>query len=343
MGSNGYVSSVQKGFKADTPGCLEHSFTMFEALLDAKMEQRQVVVSWMDLRNAHGSVRHNLIQFALRWFRVPPVVQRLVFDYYEKICAQVRTSSWSTLFFLFDLGLFQGCVLSCILFNCVFQLLIDLLKPLAEDGYHFKGTSVVCHAQAFADDLSVMTSTPEKNQKALEVVKKFLVWTGTMRENSKKCVAMGMKKFDPRFAHQKDYERYGSTVYCPFDPALQIGGDKLRFIVDVVDPTALARDHFKELGRWISVDLSEDKIRAEIRRRVVDDLAIVDASGVNGLGKLFLYEFFVLRRVSWQFLVHDLCLSFAVELDKIVVPWPVCFVEPIWAASFGCVRTWDCS
>ena len=77
-----------------------------------KMEQRQVVVSWLDIRNAYGSIRHNLIQFALNWFHVPRVVQDLVFDYYDKICAQLKTSKWSTLFFYFDLGLFQGCVLS---------------------------------------------------------------------------------------------------------------------------------------------------------------------------------------------------------------------------------------
>ena len=45
----------------------------------------------------------------------------------------------------------------------------------------------------------------------------------------------------------------------------------------------------------------------------------VDASGVHGFCKLFIYEFFVVRRVSWQFLVHDLCLTFAVELDKVSI------------------------
>ena len=85
------------------------------------------------------------------------------------------------------------------------------------------------------------------------------------------------------------------------------------------DPTSLAYDHFKELGRWISVDLKEDKVRATVRKRVVDDFGTVDASGVNGFCKLFLYEFFIVRRVSWQFLVHDFCLSFAVDLDKVSV------------------------
>jgi len=39
-------------------------------------------------------------------------------------------------------------------------------------------------------------------------------------------------------------------------------GEKLRFIVNsAADPTSLQFDHFKELGRWISVDLSEDKVK----------------------------------------------------------------------------------
>jgi hypothetical protein len=115
MLTNNFIKNTQKGFKAETPGCLEHSFAMFEALLDAKQSQRQVVVAWLDLKNAYGSVRHNLIQFALARFHVPLIIRELIFDYYEKICAHIRSKDWQTPFFFFDIGLFQGCVLSCIL------------------------------------------------------------------------------------------------------------------------------------------------------------------------------------------------------------------------------------
>jgi len=132
---------------------------------------------------------------------------------------------------------------------------------------------------------------------------------------------MGMKKFDPRYVPKVEYERYGNTVYCPYDPELSIGGEKLKFIVNAAaDPESLQYDHFKELGRFISVDLKEDKIKTEICRRLYSDLDVVDGSGVNGLCKLFIYEHFVIRRLSWVFLVHDLSLSFAKELDKRVIP-----------------------
>ena len=192
MLSNKYISHVQKGFKAETPGSLEHSFAMFEALLDAKHNQRQIVVAWLDLKNAYGSVRHNLIQFALSWFHVPLLIRQLILDYYDKICAQIRTKEWKTPFFVFDIGLFQGCVLSCILFNCVFQLLLNLVAPLSKkNGYNFKDSSVVLHDQAFADDISIMSSTPKLAQQSIDVLLRFLEWY-RLQANPRKSITITM-------------------------------------------------------------------------------------------------------------------------------------------------------
>ena len=69
MTSNDYISrTVQKGFLTGVAGCIEHTFTLMEALKEANAHTRQIVITWIDLANAYGSVRHNLIQFALNWF-----------------------------------------------------------------------------------------------------------------------------------------------------------------------------------------------------------------------------------------------------------------------------------
>ena len=237
MAENKFISQVQKGFKAETPGCLEHSFAMFEALLDAKHNQKQIVVAWLDLCNAYGSVKHNLIQFALEWYHVPAVIRELILNYYDQICAQIRTKDWTSDIFKFDIGLFQGCVLSCILFNCVFQLLLDMVSHCGEEnGYTFKGTKVMLHDQAFADDISFVYSSPEKMQTTIDVFEEGLNWAH-LKAKPPKCVSFAMKKFDPR---NVDYKRFGDTVYCPFDPNLTIAGKKLRFIVSAdADPESL--------------------------------------------------------------------------------------------------------
>ena len=76
-----------------------------------------------------------------------------------------------------------------------------------------------------------------------------------------------MKRFDPRYDHSVNYQKTSEVQYSPFDPELSIAGEKIRFIVNIaVDPASIQYDHFKELGRFISVDLTEDKIKREIRK-----------------------------------------------------------------------------
>ena len=175
------------------------------------------------------------------------------------------------------------------------------------------------HEQAFADDLSVVASSPEAAQLTLNVFDRGLLWAKLFAKPPK-CVCFGLKKFDSRNEHKIQYTRFGNTVYCPFDPNLTISGKKMGFITSEADPDSLQSDHFKELGRWISVDLSEDKVKKEISKKASNDLEKIELSGVNGLCKLFLYQHFLVSRLSWVFLVHDLSVSFAKELDRKVIP-----------------------
>ena len=149
-------------------------------------------------------------------------------------------------------------------------------------------------------------------QSTINVLEMGLVWGASPQ----KCVCFALKKFDPRFEHKLDYARYGDTVYCPFDPNLTIAGQKMRFIINTdADPESLQSDHFKELGRWISADLTEDKMKLEIEKRF--SLLTLATSNVNGLCKLFLFEHFIVSRLSWVFLVHDLSVSFIKDLRKL--------------------------
>ena len=45
-------------------------------------------------------------------------------------------------------------------------------------------------------------------------------------------------------------------------------------------------------------------------------MEIVETCGVNGLCKLFIYEHYVVSRVSWGFFIYNLTLSFVCELDR---------------------------
>ena len=140
---------------------------------EAKEHTLQIVISWIDLENAYGSVAHNLIQFALHWFHVPRFFQELIFNYYEKLRAAVKVNGWTTDLFKLDIGLFQGCVLSTILFDIVFQLLLDLLKHLNHLGYKFKVIDVISLLKAYADDLVIITRTAKDNKQVCNLLQKW--------------------------------------------------------------------------------------------------------------------------------------------------------------------------
>jgi hypothetical protein len=320
MVKNSFIPrSMQKGFLSGVAGCVEHTFVLNEAMKEAKEHTRQIVVSWLDLANAYGSVRHNLIQFALDWYHVPRMIQKLVFDYYEKLMAKVVTKEWSTGFFLFDIGLFQGCVLSAILFLCVFQLLLDMLLPLEEkDGYKFKMTNVKSLAEAYADDLALITRNSAANQRACDRTQRWLEWTETMKAKPAKCVSLGLKQFDSRIKHEA-FEPVLDQSYSPFDPKLSIAGKPMHFILDKSNP-AFKGSHFKFLGRWIHYYLNEADMKKRIQRIFTEDVTRVDRSLVNGYMKLWLYQFYILSHLSWPFVVHDLDLSFSRDLQAQIQP-----------------------
>ena len=353
---NSYIPrKVQKGFLSGIAGCVEHSFMLFEAMREAKEEQRQIVISWIDLANAYGSVRHNLIQFALNWYHVPKPIQDLIFNYYNKLMAKVVTKEWTSNFFLFDIGLFQGCVVSTILFLCVFQLLLDFLQPLREKyGFHIKQINVKALAEAYADDLALETRNAKGNQVCCDKTVNWLTWTETMAAKPKKCISFGLKRFGNYKSEPFEQVRQGLT-YSPFDPKLTIAGKPMHYILDGkadkaareaeakvqtaenetekkelttawaeavahAEETSFKNKHFKFLGRHIHYNLSETQIKEEIFTSFKKDVETVNKNRVNGLMKLWLYQHCIIYRLTWPLLIHDLDLTFAIRLRTHIQP-----------------------
>lgn len=318
MVNNKYLKlQKQKGFLAHMAGCLEHSFVLWEALRNAKEHKRSIVTTWIDLANAYGSVRHNLIQFALDWYHVPKLIQDLIFNYYESLCAKIVTNEWTTGFFLFDIGCFQGCVLSAILFDCVFNLLLDYLAPVESLGYHFVATKSINMDQAYADDLALTTKNAVSNQTVLDRTDVWLEWTVTMAAKPKKCVTSAYRQFPRGSKPLRGFQPLADTVYAPYDPLLTISGQPIRHIIDPTSDDEFKSKHFKFVGRWMSVHLNELDVQAHVKKQFCRLMAIIDKDTTNGLIKLWMYQHGVLSDMAWPFLVQDLPLSLAKELDVI--------------------------
>ena len=244
--------------------------------------------------------------------------QFLIFNYYEKLCAKIVTNGWATGFFLFDIGLFQGCVLSTILFDCVFQLLLDFLQTKKALGYVYKSTPTVStFIKAYADDLTLIARNVQDLQLAVDLASTWLDWTQTMKAKPGKCVAVGFKMFEKKIKNEK-YTPLANTVYSPFDPRLIINGQQIKCLVNPSEPDPFKAHHFKFLGRWLNPILSEKEIKEKINSALLKDMESIRLSKVNGFMKLWLYQMYVLPRLSWPFMINDLDRSFALDLQRAI-------------------------
>ena len=226
MVQNNYIDqAIQKGFLPGIAGCVEHTQALMETLLDAKQNAREIVVAWLDLANAYGSVAHNLVQFALEGYNIPSATRKLIFNYYDELFVRVKTQEWTSDWFMYQIGLFQGCPLSVVLFLIVFNLLLDLLKTKQDHGYQLKNTDFKQSQKAYADDLTILAGSVDGCKELLSLVETFLKWTRTMEAKPTKCRSLAMKKSATVRTNGRT-----SATYTPYDPQLQIGGKEIPFI-----------------------------------------------------------------------------------------------------------------
>ena len=95
--SNGYVDeSVQKAGVPGIPGCIQHAFTIWDAIQEAKKTNESLNVVWLDLANAYGSVPHELLMKAMDFFYIPQEVQSIVKEYYDHFLMRFSTEDFTT-------------------------------------------------------------------------------------------------------------------------------------------------------------------------------------------------------------------------------------------------------
>lgn len=74
--SNGYVDkSIQK---AGNPGCVKHTFSIWDVIQDVKKNRKDLNVVWVDLANSYGSVPHELLMKAMNFFYIPQKIKDLM-------------------------------------------------------------------------------------------------------------------------------------------------------------------------------------------------------------------------------------------------------------------------
>ena len=82
LANNLIEHKIQKGFTPHISGTFEHTAQMAYIINQARIRQRSLVVTLLDLKNAFGEVHHNLIQSVLRYHHIPYHIQIMIKSLY---------------------------------------------------------------------------------------------------------------------------------------------------------------------------------------------------------------------------------------------------------------------
>ena len=79
LNKNNYIeNSIQKCFVPGMTGTSEHIAHLAQMIKQAKLKQRSIVVTLLDLKNAFGEVHHNIIPVVLKHHDVPEEIVNIV-------------------------------------------------------------------------------------------------------------------------------------------------------------------------------------------------------------------------------------------------------------------------
>ncbi|XP_046632270.1 uncharacterized protein LOC124311947 [Daphnia pulicaria] len=185
-----WLSPEQKGFLPGVHGIQEHTMLLESAIEEAKLKKSNLTICWLDLANAFGSLPHDFLHQLFASLPIPTVLRDLLSDIYTDSIFQfvvgrelitVHPTS----------GVRQGDGLSSIIFNLAAEPLIRCAKAPSNSGFPLFCSML--KATAYADDVSLIGTTPEQLQPVLDAMLVVAAKLG-LRFNVGKCSFLAISK-----------------------------------------------------------------------------------------------------------------------------------------------------
>ena len=292
---NNYIEhNIQKGFTPKVAGTLEHTAHMAHIINTARIKQRSVTITLLDLKNAFDELYHNLIYEVLH--HLPRGTRDLIQSLYTNFQTSIITEQFSTPFIAIGRGVLQGDCLSPLLFNMSFNTFIQRIKSekYSQLGFwKFNKTGIPCnpiHWFQFADDAAVISSQEKENQILLN---RFSVWCqwANMIIRIDKCSSFGIKK------HLSKSIQYQPKLFVnnQLIPRIEIGKS------------------FCYLGRYFDFNMPDERHKSELYDLFNNIISKIDELPLHPGNKILLYSHYLLSKISWELTITDISKTWIFE------------------------------
>lgn len=289
--TNGYVdTSVQKGGVPGFSGCVEHTSAISQLIREAKVNNGDLTVVWLDLANAYGSIPHRLIETALEYYNVPEYIQGMINEYFSGMKLRFMVNDKMTAWQRLEKGIVTGCTISVVLFVMGMNLIINPANaetrgPKTSTGLHLPTN------RGFMDDLTVTTQTHIQARWVLKALEEAATWA--------------RMKFKPKKSRSLIIKR--GSVTRRFN--LQVQGEDIPSIMD---------SPIKCLGKWFDASLSDKANIERIRSQLQEGLKQIERSGLPGKYKAWLFQNGLLPRLMWPLMLYEITTTAVECLERTI-------------------------
>jgi hypothetical protein len=160
------------------------------SLEDARLTNKDIYITYIDFRNAFGSIDHARLLALMEDLGYPTDAIEIIGNIYKDSTTSFTGSHFGTTPPInISRGTIQGDTLSPYLFIIFLE---PLLRWLEKDNksYHFSTSQSSCTTSAYADDLAILADTIQNIQPQITKLQKFAEWAH-MDLNLAKCAITG--------------------------------------------------------------------------------------------------------------------------------------------------------
>ena len=279
--------SIQKGGIPGVSGCLEHTSILSQLIREAKKEKKNLVVTWLDIANAYGSIPHNVIKQALESAHIPIRTRELIMNYYKDLKIRFTTNDFITEWQKVEKGIITGCTLSVILFSLTMSWLVESVKRETKGPKTSSGQRQV-NSRLFMDDIQTTTETVPQTKHLLGKLNEKMKWAG----------------LDFRLVKCRYLVIYKGEVK---NVEIKIDGVAMRPLKDLP---------VKNLGKKYSYDLGEKQQIKEVEEHLKEDLKKIGKCKLPGRYKCWMVQHMLTPRVMWPLTIYNIPMSKVEEMQK---------------------------
>ena len=187
---HGILSDPQEGFRKHKD-CQRQLQYLKLVLKDAKLHNRDLHITLLDIKSAFNSVDHDCLFRILQALGIPQDVLDIIIDLHHGASTCISTNHGKTAPVSLRRGTIQGDSLSPLLFILFLEPLVCWLQ-VNDRGQRCMSASSTCphytNALAAGDDLALMSGSSDQMQVQLNKVQAFADWCG-MKLSPAKCEA----------------------------------------------------------------------------------------------------------------------------------------------------------